>query len=149
MIVQAFDRVDQTARFDPESGRLEVLPAGGPGDGAGSPQGHFGFLGGTSVVLYRSGDALRLRVGDKDVVADEGIAVTHTRSGGSCALTVLDRATERPLATISYAAPDDSVGEEFDPTPFVDAEDFDLGLFLANVTGDPDRRKAIYAGRRT
>jgi hypothetical protein len=37
--------------------------------------------------------------------------------------------------------------QDADPTPFVSAEDFDFGLFIANVIGDPGRRDRIYARR--
>jgi hypothetical protein len=40
--------------------------------------------------------------------------------------------------------PEPIVAPEDDPTPFAEAEDFDFGLFIANVANDAERRSAIY-----
>ena len=48
------------------------------------------------------------------------------------------------VASLEYALPEPIVPPENDPTPFADAEDFDFGLFLANVASDPGRRDRIY-----
>lgn len=49
------------------------------------------------------------------------------------------------MAELSYPAPEDAVDDAFDPTPFVEKEDFDLGLFVAQVVADPRRKDTIYA----
>ncbi|NJP80398.1 hypothetical protein HCK01_24355 [Streptomyces sp. AA8] len=46
--------------------------------------------------------------------------------------------------SVRAGAPDTLTDPEDDPTAFAEAEDFDMGLFVANVAGDPGRREAVY-----
>ncbi|HEY5834424.1 hypothetical protein [Streptomyces sp.] len=144
MIVHSFDREGETALFDPETGRLSAVAPGTRPDPGAPVLGHFGALAGRLVVLCRAGKTLRLRVGDTDVPVGPGFLVRHRRTGDVCELSVVDEATNRSVVDVRYPAPADLAGGEFDPTPFADDEDFDLGLFVANVAGDPDRRNIIY-----
>ncbi|MCX5096961.1 hypothetical protein OOK36_51330 [Streptomyces sp. NBC_00365] len=145
MIVRSFDIDEEAAQFDPYTGRL--TPLGAMASAApGSFHGHFGSLAGVTVVLYRSAEGLRLRIGEHtDVLLAGNVIVRHERSGDTCTLTVADTAGGPPMVELSYPAPEDAVDDAFDPTPFVEKEDFDLGLFVAQVVADPRRKDTIYA----
>ncbi|MFE6869291.1 hypothetical protein ACFVFS_22405 [Kitasatospora sp. NPDC057692] len=99
---------------------------------------HHGELAATDVVLYREADGLRLRVGEEVVRLDGSIDVQHHVVGADCVLTV------GQSIELRYPAPAEWSGLQDDLTPFVEAENFDLGLFVANVAGDPERSARIY-----
>lgn len=134
--VMSFDRFGEQAPFDTGTARLGPAsrPSGTP-DLAGIA-GHYGHLGETLAVLYRVGGTLRLLLGDQDIPVTEGLEVRHERGETLNRLTVGTR-------RIDYPRPADELDED-DPTAFAEAEQFDLGLFLANVLTDPARRDRMY-----
>ncbi|MFI9365141.1 hypothetical protein ACIG5E_29435 [Kitasatospora sp. NPDC053057] len=135
MLVAGFDVSGRAADFDPATGRL------GPErtvDSGRMTHGHYGQLAGARVVFYRGADGLRIRVGERDTRLDAATAVCHQVVGRQCVLTV-GQVTE-----LRYPVPPEWSGLENDLTPFVDAEDFDLGLFVANVLADRDRAARSY-----
>ncbi|MFD9591266.1 hypothetical protein ACFWA9_00705 [Kitasatospora sp. NPDC059973] len=107
----------------------------GPSD---APHGHYGELAGTPLVLYRHADGLRLWVGGEVIPLDGSVDVLHRVVGSDCVLTV------GQYIEIRYPAPLEWYGLQDDLTPFAEAEDFDLGLFTANVVHDPGRSAQIY-----
>jgi hypothetical protein len=54
-------------------------------------------------------------------------------------LRVLNGAGE-PIAEATYSIPELARPSAGDPTPFISAEDFDIGLLASNVSKDPARR---------
>ncbi|MFF4386340.1 hypothetical protein ACFY0G_05990 [Streptomyces sp. NPDC001552] len=130
--VRSFDDSRDEAPFEPGTSVLGPvsLPTGAP------VRGEFGQLGDTLLVLYRADGALRLLVGDQDIEVTEGLEARHEFGEGSNTLTVGAR-------RIDYPRPDHQLYED-DPTPFVELEHFDLGLFLANVLSDPPRCGRMY-----
>ncbi|MFH8789231.1 hypothetical protein [Streptomyces roseoverticillatus] len=137
IMVRSFDRFGEAAAFDPASGELGPRTrAGSPPPGQ-APAGHYGELGGVPVVFYRTAGGLRLRLGERDVAVDGRLDIRHERSADRCLLTV-------GTTTLTYPAPDTLTDPEDDPTAFAEPEDFDMGLFVANVAGDPGRREAVY-----
>ncbi len=134
--VVSFDRFGEQVPFDPGTSVLGpvVNRTGSPGPG--EIAGHFGRLGDTLAVLYRADGSLRLLLGDQDIVVTAGLEVRHERGVAVNSLTVGTR-------RIEYPRPADELDED-DPTAFAEPEDFDLGLFLANVLGDPERCDRMY-----
>ncbi|GAA0441638.1 hypothetical protein ABZ951_02835 [Streptomyces sp. NPDC046215] len=137
IIVRSFDRFDEAAAFDPAGGELGPRARVGSLPPGRTPAGHYGELDGVPVVLYRATGGLRLRLGERDVAVDGHVEIRHERSSDRCRLTV-------GATTLTYPAPDTLLDPADDPTPFAEAEDFDLGLFAANVAGDARRRDAVY-----
>ncbi|MFF3322752.1 hypothetical protein [Streptomyces sp. NPDC002889] len=88
-------------------------------------------------MLYRARGVLRPRLAERDVVADGDLETRHERDGDRCRPTVGSMSVEYPV-------PETVVDPAEDPTPFVAAEHFDLGLFVVNVLGDPARREIVY-----
>ncbi|MEU4115411.1 hypothetical protein AB0F71_13055 [Kitasatospora sp. NPDC028055] len=135
MLIADFDTFGRVADFDPATGLL------GPGRTADPGQrvhGHYGQLARVGVVFYRATDGLRIRVGEHDTRLDAATAVRHRIVGPQCVLTV------GRVAELRYPVPPEWSGPADDPTPFVDAEDFDLGLFIADVLADRARAARVY-----
>ncbi|MFJ4188896.1 hypothetical protein [Kitasatospora sp. NPDC089509] len=135
MLIADFDRYGRCADFDPATGRLGPGRAVAPGE---STHGHYGRLGRTPVVFYRGADGLRLRAGEHDVLLDAATPVRHRIAEPECVLTVGQGIELR------YPVPPEWYGLADDPTPFVEPDHFDLGLFVANVLAHPDRGARLY-----
>ncbi|MFH9347518.1 hypothetical protein [Kitasatospora sp. NPDC017646] len=135
MLVASFDRYGRGAEFDPATGRL------GPERTVDSRQvinGHYGQLALARVVFHRGADGLRIRVGERDIRLGTATVVRHRVDGSHFVLTA------GQITELRYPVPPERAGQEHDPTPFVEAEDFDPGLFVANVSADPVRAAGIY-----
>lgn len=147
MHVESHDRFDDVAEFDPETGALvEYSRATRPNPAPEAVQGHYARLFGTVTVLYRLGSSLWLRIGDE--ARDLDLASTEVRwdhAHGRSTLTLLEHG--EPLAQVQYQPGPSGAGLDNDPTAFVEAEDWDFGLFVRNVLDDDSRRARIYGGR--
>lgn len=139
MILQSFDHFDQIAQFDPVNGSLERGPRL-KSPGAHAADGWFSDLGHVSVLLYREDGGLWLGVGEErfDLTGDSGIVVRWQR-GASTALLSITRGEEQ--CVVRY--PVGPVVSADDPTPFAEDEDFDFGLFVANVLSDAERLERV------
>jgi hypothetical protein len=73
MLVQPADSLDEVGDFDPATGRLATYAKTGADTSARPLRGHFGVLGDTVAVLYRTvphDRALHLRVGEHDYLVE-------------------------------------------------------------------------------
>ncbi|MFI9163443.1 hypothetical protein [Kitasatospora aureofaciens] len=135
VLLARFDTFGLGADFEPATGELGPERAIGPGQ---ATHGHYGELAGTGVVFYRDTDGLHVRVGERECRVDAATAVRHWVRESECVLAI------GQFAELRYPAPSEWSDLEKDMTPFIDAEDFDLGLFIANVARDRDRAERIY-----
>ncbi|MFE7487308.1 hypothetical protein [Kitasatospora sp. NPDC057541] len=135
MLVASFKTAGLVAHFDPTTGATDHVRSVKPSETA---CGHYGKLAATDVALYREAGGLRLRVGEEVIRLDGSVDVQHHVVGADCVLTVGQNIELR------YPAPPEWYGLKDDLTPFAEAEHFDLGLFVANVAGDPERSARIY-----
>ncbi|MFK0256293.1 hypothetical protein [Streptomyces sp. NPDC090445] len=134
--ISSFERWGDQASFDTDSAVLgPIRRAAGPDVSSGS-RGCFGRLGEILAVLYRVDGVLRLRLGDRDMVLTGDLAARHERGESINNLTV-------GTLRIAYPRPVEELDED-DPTAFAEPEDFDMGLFLANILNDPDRCDRTY-----
>ncbi|MFJ5925036.1 hypothetical protein ACIQF6_20770 [Kitasatospora sp. NPDC092948] len=137
LVVGSYAAARRTAWFHPASGRLE--PRRTPdGEAIGHRRGEYGPLGGTLVVLYRDGEALALRVGSSEVPMDGSVEISHQVVVDECVLTI------GSLVELRYPTPPEWEGLENDMTPFVEAEHFDFGLFIARVARHPEQADRLY-----
>lgn len=130
------------AELDPQLGLVRWFTL--PPDEAGriQVQGHVARVGGSVLCLYRiSSGVLRFRLDDYDVLLDEATVIELERGETN---TIVVKQKESALFSWTYAAPDLNPPLDEDPTPFIEEEDFDFGVFLHNVTHDDDRRRRIY-----
>jgi hypothetical protein len=144
MILNRHTVFDTLADFDPTTGAFATFSrAGEPGRASGLVSGAFEYLGGRRVLLFRVAGVLYLQVeGQRMTIADHTIEL---RSVGGCrVLRVLSDTTV--VLELPYDPPiiDPPLSE--DPTPFVEEEHFDFGLFLANLSRDRGRQGRVYAG---
>lgn len=140
ILLQSQDKFDEVAELDPASGKLRWLSK----EQARSPhiQGHVSRLGNKVACLYRSDDGtLHFRIDNQVFPLNPGTFVSHTK-GRPNTLSVIRGGTV--LYKWVYTSPDIDPPLEFDPTPMVEEEDFDFGLFVSNVSRDPERREGIY-----
>jgi hypothetical protein len=139
--LQNSDVYDELAELDPASGRYRVqrrqaLRAGV----AVKTDGTFALLGGVFAALYKFGDELILRV--KGVAIPLGRDVSVSVSGPSNCRVLSVVASGREVIRHEYYL-DLSTKFPNDPTPFVEDEDFDFGLFVANVAKAPERQDVL------
>jgi hypothetical protein len=139
MLVQYHDRFDVVAEFHPSSGRLEVQPRP-PGLSPSQTHGWFSILAGVTVVFYRRANHLWLRVGERVFDLDGGASVDWRTEDGVAVFRAEDASGE---VVVRYRA---GPNLDQDPTPFVEDEDFDLGLYVANVLLDEERSHLVRSG---
>jgi hypothetical protein len=87
---------------------------------------------------------LHFRLDDLDFLLDDATVIDLEQGPQS---TLLVRRNRSVLHTWTYVAPVLDPPLHEDPTPFVEDEDFDFGLFVHNVTNSA-RRRAIYRANR-
>lgn len=139
MLVQRHDRFDEIAEFSPDSGHLEQRPrpAGLPPSGT---DGWYAILEGTRIVFYRYGGRLWLRADDRVFDLDGDASVDWHLEGAEAVFVAADG--EGQFVVRYPSGPDLSD----DPTAFVADEDWDLGLFVANVMFDEERSDLVRRG---
>ncbi|UBV23951.1 hypothetical protein H8Z59_12960 [Mycolicibacterium fortuitum] len=142
MIIQAFRKNIEVRQFTPETG--EIGPATVDPDHGATANGLYHPLGYDIGVLYRSDDQLWLQVGaDRFAAGDVSSAsTTHLGSGRA----ILDLVVSGCRYSWEYQL---SPRAELDVTSFATfgehEDDFDFGLFIANVMKDPGRQQRIYS----
>lgn len=147
MIVRSYDDYEAVGDFDPISGRLVQLGRGEVlGDAGAEPPlcGHFADLDGTVAVLYRYTDGTWLRLGDEArKLSGAGASVRRELDGRYVHLVLFDGF--EVVASARYR-PGPQTGPPLaaDPTPFVEDEDWDFGLFVENVIRDKSRMARLY-----
>ncbi|WP_043476597.1 hypothetical protein [Kitasatospora sp. MBT66] len=135
MLIASFETFGLVTHFDPTTGGTEHVRSLEPSQAA---HGHYGKLAGTDVVFYRDTGGLLLRVSEETVRLDGSADVEHHVVGSDCVLSIARR------IKLGDTVPSEWSGLKDDPTPFVEAEDFYLGLFVSNVVRDPERSAQIY-----
>lgn len=99
--------------------------------------GVFDFLNGVLIALYAFDKNLFLRIGDDVIQLFDDVAVELERGKFQSKLLVIHDG--RAVAAVNY--PSSAKGKiKDDPTPFIDDEDFDFGLFVRNLVSDRRRR---------
>ena len=140
MLIQSHEQYEVVAEFDPESGSIQAHARPNGMSPAGS-DGWFATLGDICVVFYRYSGRLWLRVDDRTFDLDGDASVDWRVEDGMAVFAVADDDGQVVLrySTGALSAPMTSD----DPTPFVEDEDWDLGLFIANVMFDEERSDLV------
>lgn len=132
VVVEDFLKRGVLSALDPETGELVEAPAGAERTDA---KGAYMTLGRELAVFYADGGDLVLRIG-RDTARLSGAKV-QIEGDGLRRLTVARDGDE--LLTHQYPNPVNPP-MEYDPT-LAEEEDFDLGLFAANVHSEEKRRR--------
>lgn len=138
MHLHSCNKYDEIGEFDPATGSLQTY-SGVPRTK--QAQGFFAHLGGEPLVLYRDSGRLWLY--------HAGSSVSFAAANVQYARKGIKRELRYQLAdgvhrVVAYTMPELDPPLEFDPTPFVEEEDFDFGLFLFNVSRDVDRQNRLF-----
>lgn len=145
MLVHSHDRFAGVGDFDPTSGTLvEFERDQAPSDLLEAPLGgHSADLNGVRAIIFRDGNTLRLNVGNQSWQLDDEIRLEWASSEGTSTFRV--RRGGAVLCAVEYGdGPIPGLAIEDDPTPMVEREDFDFGLFVRNVLADPERMVGMY-----
>jgi hypothetical protein len=145
VILRSFDEYDVLVSFSPESGKIERTSQAELGTGRElRVEGEYAYLGNVLVAVYRSEDQLYFQAQGQIVALDSSTTVDHQCEGGLCRLKVRQSGQGGKVIQVDYLEPDLILPIEDDPTPFIDAEQFDFGLFVSNLAKDSDRCSRVY-----
>jgi hypothetical protein len=142
ILLQDFDRFRWVAQWNKETGELTWQPRDNfDADVLSTVNGHIAQLGQTTLILYREGPQLLLHIADQSIALSARVKVMH-QCLLDCTLTIVIGQEVR--WKIIYRRPLLSPTLEADPTPFIDEEDHDFGLFLENVSNSTERQGRLY-----
>jgi len=144
ILLYSHDRWDGLALLDSRTGRISFHSRKVEPDLAALPiQGHFSRLpSGQLAILYREAGDLHLRLDHLDLLLSADMKARWEREDDYHTL-MISRAGQ-PILHWTYAPPVIYPPLSEDPTPFVEEEDFDFGLFVCRVLIDDGLRKRIY-----
>jgi len=135
---QFFDRV---AHFNPITGEYNLLSKKLQQNGNNiDTKGQYDFLSGAFFAVYKYGDNLILRVDKKTFCIDDDLVVNVKGDLSDRIVSIIYKHKE--VLTLNYTL-DGTVKFDNDPTPFVDNEDFDFGLFISNITKSKSRKNVL------
>jgi hypothetical protein len=139
--VRNHDRFDDIAEFDITTGCWRVLSrsAADENDVISYFDGFYAVLSGTYCALFRLNGELFVRIGDTQRTLTEDVAIKVGGPPEERCLTLM--ASDVELAKLVYAVEPWQI--EGDPTPFIEEEDFDFGLFLSNIASNRDRQAVM------
>jgi hypothetical protein len=144
MRVSSCDTYAEVGEFDPATGCLTTFDRDSAPN-AGQPlRGLYQSLGGTPTVLYRDAGQLWLRVGDLVLPADAALRLRwrlvdatetdldrHVAEDGAAELTITTP-DSRPVV-LRYPSGPPGIPLALDPTPHVEYDHWDFGLFIKNI----------------
>ena len=104
--------------------------------------GSYSIVNGVRVFLYRWDGRLRFRVGKSPPMDADQVQIDWRVQDCQIFFRVLRHS--EVLLEGTHALPPDIERIKDDPTPFVEAEDFDFVLFVRNVLLDPARARRMY-----
>jgi hypothetical protein len=130
---------DTLLELDPSTEDTRVVRASELSDTAPKKiNGFFDYLGATLVGLYAHNGRLMIRIANDVISLDSKISVTVSGEA-TCRVLTVSRDTGAPLSVTYSLRSQSTCGAN--PTPFVEQEYFDFGLFVANVVSDTNRRR--------
>lgn len=135
---------DTLAEYDPTTRMLVTFSrAAEPERARSHVSGVFDYLGGKRLVLYRAGEDLWLDIDGMPIRIDT-IGIKVECRGEERLLRAFS--SDHLVFEVGYELPKLDPPIADDPTPFIDEEDFDFGLFLQNIARDKSRQARIYRG---
>ena len=144
IVLQSMDRFDSMAVLDSDTGQISWFSRSKPSTlPSGSVRGGIVELQQRTLCLYRREGALHFRVDDEDFALTEETSVSLVHVNETTNTIMLFRG-EDLLFAWTYQRPVIDPPLRYDPTPFVEEEDFDFCLFVYNVANDPGRKARIY-----
>ncbi len=137
MLLRYYDRAGIEAEFDLVTNNLRLRPSDDFGRLLREAEGTFTLLGGTVLVLITTKAGVQLRAGSRQGPLNDA-EVTLAGHDGDRVLEI--RWSSGDVYRLGYTV---TGWIESDPTPGVEREDFDFGLFLQNVRYDSERQRRM------
>lgn len=144
ILLQSKNKYHRLASLDIVSGRIEWRHRNKDFDPPiQSLQGSIGKIGKHILCLYKYDDVLHFRVDTKDfeLTKDVTIGIENLRCRRR-RLSILKNGRE--IFEFTYFRPINPIPLSLDPTPHIEEEDFDFGLFVYNVANDSQRRAVLF-----
>ena len=91
-------------------------------------------------LVFRTNGELFVRIGETQVRLSKDIEITVDGPPEKRCLSLMAGGMQvaRHIYSLESRRP-----TEDDPTPFIDEEDFDLGLWLSNIASNPNRQAVL------
>lgn len=142
ILLQSFDSIGELVELDPDSRNIQSF-CKVEHDNAGKESicGFYATLGDKTLAFYLHEDHLYFQVNESYYVIAENPRVELDYKGVGATLR-LEIKSDTTLK-ISYERPILVVPLEEDPTPFVEEEDFDFGLFIFNILTHQARKERL------
>jgi len=139
--LQSNDKYNEVAEYDPEKGTFTIMYRNTLGNNAPmSTDGFFTILSSVLLMLYKFDKELFIRVGDLCIPLSDDVVATVSGDARN-RLLIVKRSGEE-VVHLNYML-DHSKKIPNDPTPFIEDENFDFGLFLSNVSVSDMRKKVL------
>lgn len=141
--LQSNDKYDELVEYNHSKGTFTKASRNSLGDKApSSTDGTFAVLSAVFLALYKLGQELFVRIGDQCIPLTNDVTVIVSGPANKRLLIVKKAGNE--IANFNYVL-DASKKFSSDPTPFIEDEDFDFGLFISNISTN-DKRKRVLLG---
>ncbi len=138
--LQSKDRFSRVAKLDPPTGGLAIFERRDVKDLPKRLAGSFSQIDGHLLALYSLRGELRFLADGVDFPLGSGTSVEWTARGSHRTLRV--RREGHLAKEVLYSVTTDEQFEN-DPTPFVEDEDFDFGLFVSRVSKCKKRQRVL------
>lgn len=138
--LQSYNKFDEVADYDHDSGGLHLFSRRDMGEN--SPrktEGSFAFLSSVLFALYRHDERLFVRAGERCFPLSSDVTIDVRGSSANRCICIAECNVLQ--LTLTYEVEDKGIDR--DPTPFLDDESFDFGLFISNISKNPDRMKVL------
>lgn len=135
--LQSNEKFDDIAELDVESGEWKICRR--EENVHVQTDGFFSILSQVFCAIFRSGNQLHFRIGDKQFELTEGVEIAVNGALEKRFLSVRRRGS--PEIEFEYSL--SSFAIDGDITPFLEDEDLDFGLFLSNIATDPNRQAVL------
>lgn len=142
MILQNQDKFDEVAEIPSVSGAVQIVSKS-RNEHLQSLRtcGVYSALDGNFVALFQANGSLWIRVNDSVYKVENDVSARWNESPD--ANTLIVEKSQHPLFRLSYKPRVIDPPLALDRTPFVEREQFDLGLFIFNALNNPDRRRLL------
>ncbi|MBW1903108.1 MAG: hypothetical protein JRJ20_15990 [Deltaproteobacteria bacterium] len=142
--LQSNEKFDSLAEYDPETGMLKKHSRKNLGSNVPeTTDGFYSELTNGVFILYRFNDSLYFRANDNDFILD---SVTEVVVSGPWENRELKVFCDGKMIFETIYSPHGPKPISNDPTPFIEDEDFDFGIFVSNISKSP-KRKDLLLGR--
>jgi hypothetical protein len=101
--------------------------------------GFFALLSSNFCAIFRSGQEIMMCVGGVRIALSKDVKISVSGNRGQRRLVV----SKKGEMVVAQAYSLDNWKIKGDLTPFVEEEDFDFGLLIANIAGSPERQQVF------